>query len=85
MRTTVIAASTTSSGFNLLPLLIVIVGAGIYFTPTFVAAARRSSRLGPILALNLLAGWTVAGWVVALVLAIQSPPWPDKPGGGIQR
>jgi hypothetical protein len=79
MRTTIIAASTTSSGFSPLPLLILIVGGAIYFTPTIVAAVRKSSRLGVILAVNLLVGWTVAGWVVALVMAITSPRWRDRP------
>ncbi len=75
----------SSGGFNPLPLLILIVGGAIYFTPTIVAAVRRSSRLGVVLAVNLLLGWTVAGWIVALVLAIQSPPWPDQPGARRQR
>ena len=67
------------SNFTLLPLLILIVGGAIYFMPTIVAAVRKSSRLGVVLAVNLLLGWTVAGWIVALVLAIQSPRWPDRP------
>ncbi len=67
------------SNFTLLPLLILIVGGAIYFTPTIVAAVRKSSRLGVVLAVNLLLGWTVAGWIVALVRAIQSPRWPDRP------
>ena len=49
------------------------------FTPTILAAVRKSSRLGVVLAVNLLLGWTVAGWIVALVMAITSPKWPDRP------
>jgi len=42
----------------------------LYFLPTAVAAARRARRTGAILALNLLLGWTLLGWVAALVWSL---------------
>lgn len=45
------------------------------FIPTIVAACR-SHRLGSVFVINLLLGWTIIGWVVALVMACGSkvPP-----------
>jgi hypothetical protein len=40
-----------------------------YFTPTIVARLRKHHQRGAILAVNLLLGWTVIGWVVALAMA----------------
>lgn len=44
--------------------------AGIYFTPTLVAAGRNHRQHASILALNFFLGWTLIGWVVALVWAL---------------
>jgi sorbitol-specific phosphotransferase system component IIC len=41
----------------------------VYFIPTFVAD-RRKNHVGAIFALNLFLGWTLLGWVGALVLAL---------------
>lgn len=38
-----------------------------YLVPAVIAACRRHSNAGAILALNLLTGWTLIGWIVALV------------------
>lgn len=43
---------------------------GMYLIPTFVAGARKHHNTPAILALNLLLGWTLLGWVVALVWAL---------------
>jgi T4 superinfection immunity protein len=74
-------------GFVNLTALIV-----LYFLPTLIAALRRSTMTGWVALINLLAGWTVVGWLVALVMAIASsrkqatvvvnlpPPPPPPPG-----
>ena len=41
----------------------------IYFVPTFVAMARQHHAVSVFLT-NLFLGWTVIGWIVALVLAL---------------
>jgi len=43
--------------------------AGLYFLPTIVAWNRRN-HAAAIFALNLFLGWTLIGWVVALVMAL---------------
>ena len=40
-----------------------------YFLPWMVAALRGKSNAWAIFWLNLLVGWTVLGWIAALVLA----------------
>ena len=51
-------------------ILIFLFGLPVYFVPTIVAAVRQTRNLVGIIILNLLAGWTVLGWVAALVWAI---------------
>jgi hypothetical protein len=53
-----------------LMVLVAIVLFGIYLLPTFVAAARKHRNLVAILIINLFLGWTLLGWVGALVWAV---------------
>jgi hypothetical protein len=43
---------------------------GLYLLPAIVAAIRKHQSFGGIFILNLLLGWTVLGWIVALVWAL---------------
>lgn len=52
-----------------------LVAIGLYFLPAIIAAARRTHNSTGILLLNIFLGWTVIGWVFALVLAICSAPY----------
>ena len=47
--------------------------AALYFLPAIVARRRRHHNTAAITALNLLAGWTAVGWVVAFVWACTGP------------
>jgi Superinfection immunity protein len=47
--------------------------ATIYSVPALVAAYRGHSRAEKIALLNLLLGWTVLGWLVALAWALRRP------------
>jgi len=42
----------------------------IYFMPTIIAIARRRSNLVLVLLINAFLGWTLVGWVIALILAL---------------
>lgn len=44
----------------------------MYFLPSIVALARSKRDLLAIFLLNLFLGWTVIGWVVALVWAAKT-------------
>lgn len=45
-----------------------------YFLPSIIAEFRKHVSFKAILALNLLAGWTFIGWVVAIVWALTDAP-----------
>src|SRR5690349_18167920 len=42
-------------------------GLALYFVPAIVASQRQHPNREAITVLNLVAGWTLLGWVVALV------------------
>lgn len=50
----------------------------LYMLPTMIVAARGHRNTAAIVLLNLLAGWTIIGWVVALVMAV----WVERPAPG---
>ena len=41
----------------------------IYFFPVIVAASKNRSNTSAIVVTNLFLGWTVIGWVIALIWA----------------
>jgi hypothetical protein len=44
----------------------------MYFLPSIVALARSKRDLAGIVLLNLFLGWTMIGWVVALIWAVKT-------------
>jgi ABC-type transport system involved in cytochrome c biogenesis permease component len=42
----------------------------VYFMPTVIALLSKKKNTLAILTLNLLLGWTVLGWIIALVWAV---------------
>lgn len=56
------------SGFGL-SLVMLAVATIVYFVPTFVAALRNHPNAVAITLLNLFLGWTLIGWVGALIWA----------------
>jgi hypothetical protein len=57
-------------GELLLLLLIIPFGLALHFLPSILA--RRRPDFWIIFLINLLAGWSIIGWIVALVLALRS-------------
>ena len=51
--------------------------AGVYFIPWLISVLTKRRNAGAIFALNLFLGWTLIGWVVALVWALTDdrPRW----------
>lgn len=47
---------------------VILFGVIIYFIPTFIGASKEKSA--GILILNLFLGWTIIGWVGALIWAV---------------
>jgi hypothetical protein len=46
----------------------------VYFIPTIGAMGARKRNTSAIFLLNLFAGWTFLGWIVALVWAATKDP-----------
>ena len=44
----------------------------MYFLPSIVALARNKRDVLAILLLNFLLGWTLIGWIVALIWALKT-------------
>jgi hypothetical protein len=47
-------------------------GAALYFLPTIIGASRHKTNLVGIFLVNFFLGWSVIGWVVALVWAVST-------------
>ena len=48
--------------------------AALYFLPTIIAMMNKAKYVPGIFIINLFLGWTVLGWIGALVWAVSSPP-----------
>jgi hypothetical protein len=46
-----------------------------YLLPSFIAIVRGHDRWWEIVAFNLLLGWTILGWIFALVWSLTAPNW----------
>lgn len=65
-----------SPGDPIVGLVVLVLLLALYFLPTAIASSRDHNNLGPIFLLNLILGWTLVGWVVALVWSVANPPGP---------
>lgn len=61
-------ASDSSGGGVLIVVL------ALYFIPLIVALIRKVPNVGSVAVVNILLGWTLIGWVVALAMAVRSVP-----------
>ena len=52
--------------------LLLIIGAALYFLPTIIVAIRGAHNGCGIFLTNFFLGWTLIGWVVALIWALAS-------------
>lgn len=51
-------------------VLVIIFGFTLYFLPFAIACIRDTTKKGAVFAVNFFFGWTLIGWVAALVMAI---------------
>jgi T4 superinfection immunity protein len=47
--------------------LAMLIAFGLYFLPTIIVEIRRTEHSAGILGMNLIFGWTVLGWIAALI------------------
>jgi len=60
-------------------VLVLVVLLALYFAPSLVALLRGCKASGGgIIMLNLLLGWTVLGWIIALVWAASATTLADE-------
>ena len=59
-----------SAGAGVLVVVVLIIS--FYFIPTIVAMARKVTNTGSVFVINLLLGWTLVGWAVALAMAVKT-------------
>lgn len=50
----------------------------VYFLPFITASARYHRNAGPILLTNLFFGWSILGWLVALIWSFSDNVRPSK-------
>ncbi len=50
-------------------IVVIILIVGFYLVPTLIAETRGAKHAGSIFAINLLFGWTILGWIAALIWA----------------
>jgi hypothetical protein len=62
--------SSTESGIAVAFIIAAILGAFIYFLPTFVAFKRQHEYRWVIFGINFIAGATIIGWLVAFIWAV---------------
>jgi len=53
-------------------IIIVLLSIGFYFLPYIVAVIRKKNNASAIFILNLFLGWTLLGWVIALIWAVMN-------------
>jgi hypothetical protein len=51
-------------------ILLLIFAFFVYFFPSFLASIRRKRQVDTIFVLNLFLGWSILGWVAALMWAV---------------
>ena len=57
----------------LLELYELLIIAGFYYLPAVIAKHRDANNIRVIFGVNFLLGWTVLGWIAALIWAILEP------------
>lgn len=50
------------------------IAAVVYWAPSLIAFLRRHRNRRALLALNTFAGWTIFGWITALVWSLYAEP-----------
>ena len=57
-------------------VIVGVLSLAFYFLPTIIADKRNVPHSGAICCINLIFGWTVLGWIAALVWAVAETPEP---------
>lgn len=61
-----------SFGIAIVATIVIFFALWFYFLPSWIAELKKHSSAGAIFAVNFLFGWSVVGWVVALIWALSN-------------
>lgn len=61
-------------GYGAAGIVLLILVVIFYFLPSVIAGTRNANHQGAIFFINLLFGWTILGWIAALIWAIVEAP-----------
>jgi hypothetical protein len=77
------ASGGESASAQILFIIGVAAAVAAYWLPVVIASRRHVRDLGTVIVVNLFAGWTLIGWVIALALAVRDvPPAAEKAPAG---
>jgi hypothetical protein len=65
------ASGNVSAGQMIVSLIVLLILIGMYFVPTIVAFFRHVPNVIQIAVLNFFLGWSVIGWIIALIWALR--------------
>ena len=66
--------ASQTAGATVALVVILLIAVCVYFLPTIVGSACKVVNIGSVFAVNLLPGWTLIGWAVALAMAPRTNP-----------
>ncbi|WP_066913027.1 superinfection immunity protein [Millisia brevis] len=72
VNTLVLADDLVRPSELFVPAVALVIFGLLYLTPTIVALLRRVPETGTLAAINLFLGWTVIGWIAAMIMAAGS-------------
>ncbi|WP_020171214.1 superinfection immunity protein [Gordonia polyisoprenivorans] len=52
---------------------------GLCLLPSIIALLRKVPTKGSVIVINVLLGWTIIGWIVALAMAVRDVPQTPRP------
>ena len=64
-------------GYAVFALSLLLVGAILYFLPFLIARTVKHDKLHAVFLLNFFLGWTLLGWIAALIWAVAAPRRPS--------
>ncbi len=66
--------TSNSPGELIIGVALLVLLLWLYFLPAWLARKRQHNNLTALFVLNLLLGWTLLGWVAALIWALAEAP-----------
>lgn len=56
--------------------IVIVIGGGIYLAPTIIASRKGHPNTTSIAIINITLGWSLIGWIIALVWAVKESEAP---------